>query len=102
MRCGVEASWVQLRLLGRRGHVGEPGPLQAADEPALLVHGDEHLAPGRGDIDWLHFANLVQARGLKPSVTFETCFDLRDALDTRQFLADHPDFCRALGLEPVA
>ena len=60
--------------------------------------GDEHLAPGQGGIDWLHFANLVQARGLKPSVTFETCFDLRDVRDTRQYLADHPDFCRALGL----
>jgi sugar phosphate isomerase/epimerase len=64
-------------------------------------HGiyDEHLALGRGNIDWDYFAALIAARKFKPGVTFETSFDMRDLLATRQYLTQHPKFRRALGLD---
>ncbi len=63
-------------------------------------HGgyDEHLAPGHGLIDWGYFAALLPARGLKPGVTFETSFALRDLRATRAYLTRHPKFRQALGL----
>lgn len=63
-------------------------------------HGgyDEHLAPGQGLIDWDHFVALLAARRLKPSVTFETSFTLRDLVASRKYLARHPKFRRVLGL----
>ena len=60
---------------------------------------DEHLAPGEGLINWDYFAALLSARGLKPGVTFETSFALRDLRATRNYVVRHPKFRKTLGLE---
>ncbi len=59
---------------------------------------DEHLAPGQGLIDWDYFVALFAAKNLKPGVTFETSFTLRDLRATQKYLVRHPEFRQVLGL----
>lgn len=55
---------------------------------------DDHLAPGRGGIDFKRFFNLIRENGIRPVFTFEP-HDVDQFVETLGFVKSHPEYFMA-------